>query len=201
MSVVCLIPARGGSQRIPDKNIRPFFGKPIISYSIENAWESRLFDDVVVSTDSNKIAEVAKEYGASVFRRSREMSDNNVGTQEVAEDFLHFANPNIDVLCVLYATAPLLSIEDLTLAHEMVVNCNRDYSFAVGLRPALHDAGQFYFGWADNFITTETFGVLPLIGTNTAMIPIADNRDCDINVEADWELAEEMFKQLRSRNE
>lgn len=70
---VCIIPARGGSKRIPKKNIKPFYGKPLIAYSIETAKQSELFDRIIVSTDDEEIAKIAKEYGAEVpFMRPKE---------------------------------------------------------------------------------------------------------------------------------
>src|SRR5918993_914507 len=84
MANICIIPARGGSKRIPGKNIRNFLGKPIIAYSILAAIESQIFDEVMVSTDSNEIAEVALKYGASVpFLRSEHNSDDYASTVDV----------------------------------------------------------------------------------------------------------------------
>ena len=84
MNNVCIITARGGSKRIPRKNIKSFLGKPIIAYSIETALKSKLFDEVIVSTDDKEIAEIAKTFGATVpFYRSTENSDDFSGTAEV----------------------------------------------------------------------------------------------------------------------
>ena len=84
MSAVAIIPARGGSKRIPNKNIKEFAGKPIIAYSIEVAKASGLFDRVIVSTDSESIAEVAKYYGAEIpFMRPKELADEYTGTDSV----------------------------------------------------------------------------------------------------------------------
>ena len=80
---LCVIPARGGSKRIPKKNIKPFFGKPLIAYSIENALKSNLFDNVIVSTDSDEIAKVALKYGAKVHMRPKELADDYTGTGAV----------------------------------------------------------------------------------------------------------------------
>lgn len=192
MSVVALIPARGGSRRITKKNIKPFHGKPIIAYSIIAAQNSALFDEIVVSTDSEEIAEVAHGYGASVYMRRKEMAEDHVGTQDVARDFLIHAALDIDLLCVIYATAPMISIDDLQLAHDLVANRRANYAFTVG--EPLHDAGQFYFGIAQAFRD----GV-PLIRPETSMIPVGAERDCDINTQADWEKAEEMFIRLAAR--
>ena len=83
MKKLCVIPARGGSKRIPKKNIKDFFGKPLIAYSIETAIKSDLFDKIVVSTDSKEIAKVATKYGAEVQLRPDNLSDDFTGTFDV----------------------------------------------------------------------------------------------------------------------
>ena len=121
---VAIIPARGGSKRIPRKNILHFCGKPIIAYSIEVAISSGLFDKVIVSTDDEEIANVAKEYGAEVpFVRSADLSDDFTGTHEVighAVEFLIDSGINIEYACCIYATAPLILQEDLIKAFELL---------------------------------------------------------------------------------
>ena len=82
---VAIIPARGGSKRIPRKNIKEFYGKPLISYSIETALASNLFDRVVVSTEDSQIASISESYGAEVQMRPKELSDDYTGTFEVTE--------------------------------------------------------------------------------------------------------------------
>lgn len=185
---ICLIPARGGSRRIPNKNIKDFKGKPIIAYSIAAAKESGLFDEIIVSTDSEEISEVAQKYGASVYIRSAAMSRDEVGTQEVAKDFLEHAE-GIDYLCVLYPCAPMVSVEDLRDAYYLL---KRDSVFVmtVGENP-LHDAGQFYFGLSDAFLNDE-----PLIGIDTNLILVERERDIDINTPDDWNKAVQMFEFL-----
>ena len=192
--IVALIPARGGSRRIPNKNIKPFFGKPIIQYSIEAAQRSFLFDRIVVSTDSREIAAVARKCGAKVSMRSPAMSRDEVGTQEVARDFLktYGRGKNITELCVIYATAPLLAVEDLVEGHDVLQMGYTQYVMSVGTTPALHDAGQFYWGKKGAFAY-----YLQLLEEWTRMIPIDPSRDCDINTPADWLRAEQMFLDLR----
>ena len=115
---ICVIPARGGSKRIPRKNIKEFNGKPIIAYSIEAAFESNCFDQVIVSTDDNEIKVVAKKYGAQVpFVRPDELSNDYVGTIPVikhAIEWMEDHNNYIENVCCLYATAPV-SYTHLTL--------------------------------------------------------------------------------------
>lgn len=139
MSRVAIIPARGGSKRIPKKNIKIFHNKPIIGYSIETALNSKLFDDVVVSTDDAEIAEVAKHYGASVpFIRPSELSDDFIGTAAVvahAIDWLKQRGRAIEYACTIYATAPFLTPTYLEEAFRSLQNSSAKYAFACTSMP------------------------------------------------------------------
>lgn len=194
MSCVAIIPARGGSQRIPGKNKRPFFGRPIIAYSIDAAIGSGLFDRVIVSSDDHEILSIAEFYDAEAMPRPTEWARNEVGTQEVTANVLReiWAKTGKlpDLACCIYPTAPLMCIEHLAVGHTWVMHNNRMFSFSVGTEP-LADAGQFYWGWAPAFTNN-----VPLLGPNTAMIPIDKSRVCDINTMEDWTRAEEMYKLL-----
>lgn len=121
---IAIIPARGGSKRIPKKNIKNFLGKPIIAYSIETAIESDLFNKIIVSTDSEEIAEVALKYGAEVpFIRPSEIADDYTGTHEVighAVRFLENEDSIIDYVCCIYATAPLIFKSDLSKGFDLI---------------------------------------------------------------------------------
>lgn len=187
---VAIIPARGGSVRIPRKNIKLFHGRPIIEYSIETAKESGLFDDVVVSTDDGEIAMVASASGALVVMRSHD--DGSKGTQEVARDVLdalHWLKAT-DV-CVIYATSPLLTADDLHRGFEAYSQQGALFSMSVQASP-LADAGCFYWGATAAFQTNT-----PLIAPHTAMVPMPPERVCDINTIEDWRRAESMFTALR----
>nr|WP_294859563.1 pseudaminic acid cytidylyltransferase [uncultured Fluviicola sp.] len=120
--MIAIIPARGGSRRIPRKNIRPFLGKPIIAYAIENALKSGLFDEVMVSTDDAEIAEIALEYGASVpFMRSTENSNDFATTADVLTEVLNWYHENKQLpreFCCLYPTSPLVQANDLQAAYK-----------------------------------------------------------------------------------
>ncbi|RYF72735.1 MAG: pseudaminic acid cytidylyltransferase, partial [Cytophagaceae bacterium] len=117
MKTLCIIPARGGSKRIPRKNIRPFLGSPIIAYSIRAAQESGLFDEVMVSTDDAEIAQMAQLYGASVpFARSSDTSNDFATTAAVLTEVLDtYAQhgQHFDRACCLYATAPFVTADKL----------------------------------------------------------------------------------------
>jgi pseudaminic acid cytidylyltransferase len=128
---VAIIPARGGSKRIPRKNIKLFHGKPLIAYSIETALKAGVFDKVIVSTDDEEIAAVAKSYGAEVpFLRPKELSDDFSGTQDVVDHALQWLKKHgekYDFACTIYATAPLLQADFLregleALQHSDAVN-------------------------------------------------------------------------------
>lgn len=125
MAKLAIIPARGGSKRIPRKNIKSFLGRPMIAYAIENALESGLFDEVMVSTDDQEIASIAKDYGASVpFMRSLENSNDFAGTFEVIEEvILEYRKLNrfFEETCCIYPCTPLLQIKDLTVAYRTLI--------------------------------------------------------------------------------
>ena len=123
-------PTRAGSKRTFRKNVRDFFGKPIIAYSIEKALKSRLFEEVMVSTDDVEIKRIAEEYGASVpFLRSRENSGDFSSTEKVLVEVLEQYRKNsreLDFCCCLYATAPLLTVEVLQEAGFRLIDGNWD---------------------------------------------------------------------------
>lgn len=114
---VAIIPARGGSKRIPRKNIKLFFGKPMIAYSIEAARKSGCFDKIIVSTDDREIAKIALKFGAEVpFLRPNEISDDHATTIDVIQHAIGWCEEqswNLELICCIYATAPFLQAEDL----------------------------------------------------------------------------------------
>ena len=121
---IAIIPARGGSKRIPKKNIKNFLGKPIIAYSIEMAISCKLFNKVIVSTDDQEIKDVAIKYGAKVpFIRPKEIADDFTGTHEVighAVKWLEDNDKKMDYVCCIYPTAPLIEKEDLIKGYEII---------------------------------------------------------------------------------
>ncbi|OJA07265.1 pseudaminic acid cytidylyltransferase [Halomonas sp. QHL1] len=133
---VAVIPARGGSKRIPRKNIKSFAGKPMIAWSIEAALASGCFDRVIVSTDDDEIATVASEWGAEVpFRRPAELSDDHTGTIPViahAIEWLSDHDKAPKTVCCLYATAPFVQPEDLRSGYQSLQGGEEvDYAFSV----------------------------------------------------------------------
>ncbi len=134
MQTLAVIPARGGSKRIPRKNIKEFNGRPLISYSIDAALKSDLFTRVIVSTDDQEIAAIAKDCGAEVpFMRSAKLSDDHTGTFEVVRDaFLRMKDQGFDACetCCIYSTAPLLTPDYLKKAHARFEGEGADYLYA-----------------------------------------------------------------------
>jgi len=129
---IAIIPARGGSKRIPRKNIKKFQGKPLIVYSIEAALKSNCFDRVIVSTDDSEIAAIAKEYGAGIpFLRPDSVSDDYATTIDVIKHSINELNlKNSDIICCLYATAPFVQTSDLQKACQMLIDEKLDYVFS-----------------------------------------------------------------------
>lgn len=132
---VCVIPARGGSKRIPRKNIKQFHGKPIISYSINAALCSGCFDQVIVSTDCDEIGRISKECGALVpFMRPKELADDFTITDDVVRHTIGWFKDNgenIDNICCLYATAPFVRSNDLIDSLKVFNNSNANYLFPI----------------------------------------------------------------------
>ena len=126
MNSLCIIPARGGSKRIPRKNIKEFMGKPIIAYSIDAALKSGVFDEVMVSTDDEEIAGVARQFGADVpFLRSAETSNDYATTVDVLLEVVNRYKEQgkvFDTICCLYSTAPFVTSERLKEASSQISN-------------------------------------------------------------------------------
>ena len=132
---LCVIPARGGSKRIPRKNIRNFSGKPMIAWSIDAAIKSECFDRIIVSTDDEEIASVAKRYGAEVpFMRPAQLADDYTGTTAVIAHAIEWQNSHgeaADKVCCLYATAPFVQATDLQQGFDVLESSGAEYAFSV----------------------------------------------------------------------
>ena len=132
---LCIIPARGGSKRIPRKNIKPFHGRPMIAWSIQAALSSGCFDHVIVSTDDEEIAQTAQTYGAEVpFMRPEELSDDHTATAPVIAHAINEAEKlwgEQRLICCLYATAPFVTAEDIKSARILLEDTGADYVFPV----------------------------------------------------------------------
>lgn len=132
---LCVIPARGGSKRIPGKNIRDFCGKPVIAYSIEAALQSNCFDKVIVSTDDQGIASVAQSYGAEIpFLRPQALADDFTGTNDVIKHAIQWYNSSrqmVSYVCCLYATAPFVQKTYLEEGYKKLLELNKSFAFSV----------------------------------------------------------------------
>lgn len=136
---LAVIPARGGSKRIPRKNIKDFCGKPIIAWSIEAALQSECFDAVIVSTDDPEIAAVARQWGAQVpFMRPAALADDHTGTTPVMRHAIEWflqQGQSPEHVCCIYATAPFVSAADIRRGHELLMENDCDYAFSVTSYP------------------------------------------------------------------
>ena len=162
MKNLAIIPARGGSKRIPHKNIKEFLGKPIIAYSIEAALKSGLFDEVMVSTDDAEIAAIAKQYGANVpFMRSDETANDHAIIADVLNDVLNCYDKlgkHFDNMCCILATAPLLRVGDLQNAYNKLIQSDFvtvipivQFSFPIMRSFKMDEKGMIEFNWPEYY--------------------------------------------------
>lgn len=132
---LCVIPARGGSKRITKKNIRQFCGQPVIAYSIQAAIASGCFDNIIVSTDDNEIAAVARQYDAEVpFQRPEAISDDFTTTNEVINHAIKWylnKTEAVSFVCCIYATAPFITAETIREGYDKLISSNKSFSFTV----------------------------------------------------------------------
>jgi pseudaminic acid cytidylyltransferase len=137
---LAVIPARGGSKRIPRKNIKEFCGKPMIAYAIEAAIKSRLFSRVIVSTDDLEIANISKEFGADVpFMRPEELADDYTGTVPVVAHVIKACNERgwvFKKVCCIYPAVPMIEVGDLVAAYFMLKQEGTDYVFPIAAFPS-----------------------------------------------------------------
>jgi len=220
MGNICVIPARGGSKRIPRKNIKEFLGKPIIAYSIQAALDSGLFDEVMVSTDDLEIADIAKKYGAKVpFMRSAKNSDDFATTFDVIKEVINYYKDQsieFDNLCCLYSCAPFVNPKVLLRAYNQLTKKNFDtvfpiipFSFPIQralrvnqgkvsmiLEANLNIRSQDLeksFHDSGQFYWCNTKQLLiskKLITSNSGGIEISELDAQDIDTDMDWDLAE-----------
>ena len=137
---IAIIPARGGSRRIPRKNIKKFNGKPIIYWSIKCALQTKLFDQVIVSTDDKEIAKISQKFGAKVpFMRSSSLSKNSVGIIEVVSEVTKWIlknETNVKYICCIFPTSPLMKAKDVRLGYKKIVKNKFSYVFSATSYPS-----------------------------------------------------------------
>ncbi len=228
---VAIITARGGSKRIPRKNIRLFCGKPIICFSIEAAISSGIFDKVMVSTDDTEIAEIALNEGAEVpFFRSANTSNDFATTADVLEEVLlqyHLDNQEFRYGCCIYPTAPFVTADKLKAAFELLKNKNADsiipinkFSFPIW-RSFKMDEGRLSFNWPEYelkrsqdlassyhdagqfyfFNVQKFFETKKLVSANTFGLEVPESEVQDIDNEEDWQIAEIKYSFLLQRDQ
>jgi len=227
MSSVAIITARGGSKRIPHKNIKDFCGKPIIAYSIEAALQAGCFDEIMVSTDDPQIAEIAKQYGASVpFMRSAENADDFSTTRDVVKEVLEqyeAVGRHFEYACCIYPTAPFITGSRLAEAMMLLESKGADsvvpvvaFSFPIQ-RGLIIKEDRAEFKWPENALVrsqdlepvyhdsgqfycmdTKAFAEQQLLFMKkTYPIILSELEVQDIDNETDWKLAELKFRLLR----
>ncbi len=227
--ILAVIPARGGSKRIPRKNIKLFHGKPMIYYAIRAALESEVFDRVIVSTDDNEIAKVALDCGAEVpFIRPIELADDHTPTVPVVSHAIATCMGlgwKVKDVCCIYPGVPFISISDLRLTYEMLCKDEVNYVFPVSNFPspiqrALRrtDDGRVHPFWPE-YAATRTQDLEPgyfdvgqfywgqaqawldslNIHLNGCSIVIPEWRVVDIDTPADWERAELLYAALLAK--
>lgn len=226
MKKLCIITARGGSKRIPHKNIKDFVGKPIIAYAIEAAKQSGLFDDIMVSTDDEQIAQIAKQYGADIpFMRSAKASDDFASTRDVLEEVLMKYQEQgkiYDAMCCIYPTAPLIEGTDIIKAYDLLMRSNFDcvypvvaFSYPIWRCLDVNDDGSMKRHWPEyensrsqdlptEYHDSGSFYWYKLqegriVGQKVGAIIVPEDKVQDIDNETDWKLAELKYN-LRAKD-
>ncbi|RYG39228.1 MAG: pseudaminic acid cytidylyltransferase [Burkholderiales bacterium] len=227
---IAVIPARGGSKRIPRKNVKAFCGRPMIAWSIKAALESGCFDRVIVSTDDDEIAAVAEEHGAEVpFRRPAALSDDYTPIVPVIAHAIRWqqATATVERACCIYATAPMLCAEDLRAGRTALDVPNRDYVFSVTSYPfpiqralKIDMEGRLAMFQPEHLETRSQdledayhdagqfywgragawLAGRPIFDAASATVQLPRKRVQDIDTIEDWERAELLFKLMRAMN-
>lgn len=220
MTSIAIIPARGGSKRIPRKNIKDFLGEPIISYSIRAALASKVFDTIMVSTDDEEIAQIARQYGAKVpFLRTPETASDFATTEDVINEVLqeYLKRGEVyDSVCCIYPTAPFITSEKLKAAMELLLGNGIDSVFPVVkfsyppqrsfiiesgnlvmkypeyLKTRSQDLEEWYHDCGQFYcVKTKAFiENCEILTSNTVPIVMSEIEVQDIDTEEDWKLAE-----------
>ncbi|WP_409306249.1 pseudaminic acid cytidylyltransferase [Pectobacterium sp. B1J-3] len=224
---VAIIPARGGSKRIPRKNIKLFCGKPMIAWSIEQAKASECFDNIIVSTDDYEIADIACQYGAEIpFMRPDELSNDYATTGQVMSHAVTWLQREsiIQSACCIYATAPFLSASDIRNGYQRLKETQSDYVFSVttyafpiqrALKKNVDDGVSMFqpetfqmrsqdleeaFHDAGQFYWGRPEAwkeEKPIFNSYSTAIVLPRHRVQDIDTQEDWDRAELMFQVLR----
>lgn len=199
MNPICIIPARGGSVRIPRKNIRSFLGVPMLALAISTAKACSIFETIAVSTEDPDIRGLAHECGVGTIARPDDLAEvggaADCGTQEVIRHALVKYPQSSDCpVCCLYPCTPLLLPEDIVRGYAMLKTFGGAYVYPTAMG-TMHspDPGQFYWGYAWAFL-----GRLRLNDQFTSRLPIDPARCIDINTPEDWTLAEDRYREFQA---
>lgn len=223
---LCIIPARGGSKRIPRKNIKLFCGEPIISFSIKAAIDSSLFDEVMVSTDDKEISNIARECGAKVpFLRGSDNSNDFATTMDVIDEVLNSylkVGITFEYICCLYPTAPFVTKEALDLGWNKLISGDVqtvvpvvEFSYPVWRGFNRNEDGQVNLIWPENvnkrsqdlppvyhdagqwyWLKTSAVGK-PIFNKKTSSVVLSNLQVQDIDTLEDWAIAEIKYEQLQ----
>ncbi len=222
MSALAIITARGGSKRIPKKNIKEFCGKPILAYSIEAAIESHIFDEVMVSTDSTEIAKIAEDYGANIpFMRSSETSNDFATTmdviREVVDSYKNLGKQYDYIMCI-YPTAPFVTANKIRMAYDEFRKSDAEaltsvvsFSFPPQ-RAFVMENKHLFYKWPENYVKRSQdleklyhdAGQFYIYRSAAIKKNVVDMRQIpfelpetevqDIDNETDWKIAEIKYK-------
>lgn len=227
---IAVIPARGGSKRVPRKNVKDFCGRPMIAWSIEAALESGCFDRVIVSTDDDEISEVAIACGADVpFRRPADLSDDFTPTIPVVAHAIRWQQETapVDRACCIYATAPFIRAGDLRAGLALLEEQEADYAFAAttfefpiqrAIRVDIH--GRVSMFQPEHLMTRSQdleealhdagqfywgrsdawLAGKPIFGHGSVALALERRRVQDIDTSEDWDRAELIFSALRAQS-
>lgn len=223
MKNLAIIPARGGSKRIPRKNVKPFLGKPMLAYSIEAALATGLFDEVMVSTDDEEIAEVARQYGAMVpFMRSAETANDFATLNDVLREVLNKYEEQgkvFDNMCCILATTPMLQPKDISNGFITLINSEFstivpivEFSYPILRSFKMNDDNAIDYNWPEYaksrsqdlpkaYHDSGTFYWhkinMWLTGKLTrGGVVVCEETVQDIDTEQDWRMAEMKYKLL-----
>lgn len=201
MTPIAVIPVKGTSRRLPFKNWRLFYSRPIFTYSIEAARLSGLFDRIVVATDEPEVTRIAERYGAGFWTRPAYLSADRYGPLDVVGQALwslgYGPRDDEDFICCILATAPLMQAGDLVRGYRMLCHHpEASFIYAASRTPLrdhdiTHDAGQWYWGRARCLIRGY-----PAAQAVPCTLP--DRQVCDINTLEDWGRAEQMYAKIHA---
>ena len=226
MKNLCIIPARGGSKRIPRKNVKPFMGKPILAYSIENALATGLFDEIMVSTDDPEIMKVAKAYGAKIpFVRTEKTANDYASLAEVIHEVIDTyaeSGQTFDNMCCILATCPLVKPTYISDAYQKLLSSDFisvypvvQFSYPILRSLKMDEFGEVSMNWPE-YAKTRSQDLAPAYHDSGTFywhkvepwmrgdrkgggIVIAEDLVQDIDTEEDWRMAELKYQLMNTK--